>query len=91
MPHCREEKWKKSWEIAVLIFCEINNNALSFSVDLPVAHLPCETPNMECFAKLINDWIHSTKFGKSYILDVLLGSECVSDYLWFFSIIMGWG
>ena len=45
---------KKSAEIAVLIFCEVNDNALSFSLVLSEAHLPCETPNMECFSKIVN-------------------------------------
>ena len=31
-------------------FFEINYNAPSFSLDLPEAHLPCETRNTECFA-----------------------------------------
>ena len=66
----------------------MNNNAPSFSLDLPEAHLPCETPNMEYFAKIVNDRIHSTKFAKASILDILLGSEYVSDYLVNFSIIL---
>ena len=35
-------------------FFEINNNAPSFFLDLTKTHLLCETPNMECFAKIIN-------------------------------------
>ena len=63
------------------VFCEINNNVPSFSKDLPEAHLPCQTPNMECFAKIVNCGIHTTKVAKDSILYVLLGSEYVSDYL----------
>ena len=71
-----------------MIFCEINNNAPSFSLDLPEAHLPCETPDMECFAKIVNGRKHSTKYAKGSILVILLGSEYVSDYIEVFSIIM---
>ena len=45
---------KKSAEIAVLFFCEVNDNALSFSLVLSETHLRCETPNMEWFSKIIN-------------------------------------
>ena len=44
----------KSAEIAALIFCELNDNAPSFCLALSEAHLPCGTPNMECFAKVVN-------------------------------------
>ena len=68
-----------------------NDNAPIFLLDLPEAYLPCETPNMECFAKIVNGWVQSTIFAKSFILNLLLGSEYVSDYLGVFSIIMNWG
>ena len=65
--------------MAVLTFCEINDNAPSFCLVLSEAHLPCETPNIACFAKLANGWIQSTTFAKSSILDVWLGSKYVSE------------
>ena len=68
-----------------------NDNAPIFSLDLPEAYLPFETPNIECFAKIVSGWIQSTIFAKSFILDLLLGSEYVSDYVGGFSIIMNWG
>ena len=73
--------------ITVLIFWDINNSAPSFSLDLAETHLPCETPNTECLAKIFNDRIHLTKFTKGSTLDVLLGSEYVSDYLRFFLLL----
>ena len=81
----------KTREIAALIFCEINDKVPSFSLDLAKAQIPCETPKMECFAKIANSWIQSTIFANNSILDVLLSSEYVSDYLRVFSIIMSWG
>ena len=36
------------------IFVKKNNNAPSFSLDLPEAHQPFETPNIECFAKKVS-------------------------------------
>ena len=71
-------------------FYKINDNAPSFSLVLPEVHLTCEAPNMECFAKIVHGWIQSTIFAISSILDVLLGSEYVSDYLGVFYIIMNW-
>ena len=44
-------KVEESAEIAVLICCEINNNAPSFSLDLPEAHLTFEAPTRKCFQK----------------------------------------
>ena len=35
---------------------------------------------MKCFAKIVNGWIQSTILSERSILDVSLGSECVSDY-----------
>ena len=58
---------------------------------LPEAYLTCETPNMECFAKIVNSWMQSTIFVKSSILDALLGSEYISNCLGVFFIIMNWG
>ena len=37
-----------------LIFCEINDNAPSLCLILSEVHLPCDTPDMECFAKIVN-------------------------------------
>ena len=75
----------------IILRYEINNNAVSFSLDLREAHLPFETPSMASFAKIVNGWIYSNKFAKGSILDVLLGSEYVFGYLGFFSIIMNLG
>ena len=52
-------------------------NAPSFSLDLIKVHLPCETPNMECFAKIVNGRTNSSKFVKGSILDILMDSEYV--------------
>ena len=42
-------------EIAALIFCDISDNAPGFCLVLLEAYaLPCETPNIKCFAKIIN-------------------------------------
>ena len=38
----------------IILRYEINNNALSFSLDLPEAHLLFETPSMASFAKIVN-------------------------------------
>ena len=46
--------------------------------------LPCETPNMKCFTKIVNGWIHSTVFAESSILDF----EYVSDYAEAFLLII---
>ena len=44
-------KWKKSAEISVTIFCEINGNAPSFCFALPEVHLICEAPYIESLQK----------------------------------------
>ena len=41
--------------------------------------LPCQTFNMELFAKLVNDFKLLTIFAKSSILDVWLNRECPSE------------
>ena len=46
---------------------------------------------MKCFAKILIGWIQSLLFAESSILDVLLGSEYISDYPEVFSIIINWG
>ena len=46
---------------------------------------------MGCFVKIINGWILVTVFTKGSVLDVWLGSEYVSNYAGFFSIIFNWG
>ena len=40
-----------------------------------------QTPKMELFAKIDNDWKPSTILTKSSILDVWLDSECSSEIL----------
>ena len=42
-------------EIVALIFCGISENAPRFCLALSEAYLQlCETPNLKCFAKLVN-------------------------------------
>ena len=70
-------------------FCGISKNARGFCLALSEAYSkPCETHNIKCFAKTVKGWIQSTIFEESSILDVLLGSEYVSDYPEAFSIII---
>ena len=45
---------------------------------------------MKCFVKIVNGWIQATIFAKRSILDVLLCSEYISDYLGVSSIITKW-
>ena len=47
-------------------------------------------PNVKCFSKIVNRWIQSTIFARSFILDVSLSSEYVFDYPENFSIIISW-
>ena len=71
--------------------CRIGDNAPQFSLALLEAYWwPCETSNMKCFAKIVNDWIQSKLFADSSILDVSLGFRYVSDYPEDFSIIINW-
>ena len=64
-----------------VFFYGISDNAPGFCLAISETYLwPCETPNMKCFAKIINGWIQSTIFVENSILDVSLGSEYVSDY-----------
>ena len=46
---------------------------------------------IKCFVEIVNDWMQSTIFAKSSILDVLLAFAYVSDYLEEFSININWG
>ena len=39
---------------------------------------PCQRPKIELFAEIVNGFKPPTIFAKSSILDVLLGSGCVS-------------
>ena len=64
----------------------MNDNAPSSC--LVLLEVPCETPNIEYIAKIVNDLIESTIFAERSILDVFLGSEYVSDYLRVFSIVI---
>ena len=82
---------KKFAEIAVLTFCKTSDNALGFCLVLSETYSQyCETPSMKCFPKIANGWAQSTIFAKSFILDVSLGSQYVSDYPEVFSIITEW-
>ena len=65
----------------------MNNNAAGFCLVLSEAYSKsCETANMKGSAKGVNSWMQSVIFVKVFILDALLGSECVSDYPEAFSI-----
>ena len=68
-------------------------NILLYHITLrpPPPLKPFKTPNMKCFAKIVNGWIESTIFAERFILDLSLGSEGVSDYPEAFSIIIKWG
>ena len=69
----------------------IGENAPQFCLALLETYSwPCETSNMKCFAKIINDWIQSKMFAEGSILDVSLGFRYVFDYPEAFSIIINW-
>ena len=66
-------------EIAVLIFCELNDNTpVLFNFIIGTWSKPSEKNNMSCFAKIVDDWIQSTIFAKSSILD----GSMISEYVW---------
>ena len=84
-------KWKKSAEIADLIFCEINGIAPSFYLALSEAYSESSrTSKMGRFLKN-SQRLNTVVFEKISVLDVWLGSEYVSDYPGFFPISINGG
>ena len=67
-----------------------NIQSSTFCLVLSGKHFLCEASDVKCFAKMVTGWTQITIFAKTFILDVWLDSEYVSDYPGAFSIIINW-
>ena len=58
----------------MLIFCGISDNAPGFCLaSLEAYSCPRETPNIKCFAQIVNGWIQSTIFSRKLHLRCFAG------------------
>ena len=66
------------FEFVISVSRQGNNVKIKYNLKINLQIL--QSSNMKCFQKIVHDQIQSTMFAKSFILDVSLGSEYVSNY-----------
>ena len=71
------------------VICEINGIAPRFCLVLSDTYSePNHVSKIKHFTKIVHSWIPLTIFAKTFVLEIWLGYEFVSDYPGFFSFVI---